>query len=318
MKILVTGANGFVGRALCTHLASQGHIVTPVVRRPCGMAGEKLITDTRDCEAWVELLNRCEGVVHLAARVHVLQDDAVDPWLLYRADNVAATLALAQASVKAGVKRLVFLSSIKVNGEGGDRAYRAEDTPAPEDGYAVSKWEAEQTLHKIAHSTGLEVVIFRPPLVYGPGVGANFYKMMNMIAHGWPLPFGAVRNRRSLLYLGNLCDSIEVSLTHPAASGKTLLPCDAENVSTPILIKRLAQSMGRKSCLIPIPPWLIHIIGVLLGKNHQMNRLLGSLIIDPSGMQRELGWTPPFTMEEGLQKTVIWFQRHKSDHETLS
>lgn len=318
MKVLVTGANGFVGRALCEHLASVGHIVTPVVRRQCGMPGELVIADMGDRQAWSESLKDCDSVVHLAARVHMMQDTASDPWGLYRAVNVTATLALAQAAAATGIKRLVFLSSIKVNGEGGNQAYSAYDVPAPEGPYARSKWEAEQCLCDVARGTDLEVVILRPPLIYGPGVGANFHKMMRVVDHGWPLPLGAVSNRRSLLYLGNLCDVIVTSLTHPAAAGKTLLPCDAENVSTPELIERLAQVMGRMPRLVPISPSLLRIMGAVSGKKTQVDRLLGSLIIDPSDMQREIGWTPPFSMQVGLQETVAWYRRQKSHHETRS
>lgn len=311
MKILVTGASGFVGRALCRHLASLGHSVVPVVRQPRGLPGEQVISDMDEPTAWSELLRDCEGVVHLAARVHQMQDSAADTWRLYRATNMSATIALARAAASAGIKRLVFISTIKVNGEGGDRAYRADDIPTPEDPYAMSKWEAEQGLHEIARETGLEVVILRPPLIYGAGVRANFLKLMAAVDRGWPLPLGAVHNRRGMVYLGNLCDAIAVSLTHTAAAGKTFLPCDAEEVSTPELITRLAQSMGRKPRLIPVPLSLLRFAGWLFGKSRQVDRVLGSLVLDSSTMRETLGWTPPYSMEQGLKKTAAWYRDSK-------
>ena len=184
MKVLVSGANGFVGRALCSHLDTHRHAVVPAVRRASGLAGEVVVGDIDCTTDWGATLAACDAVVHLAARVHVMDDPAHNPLALYRATNTEATLNLARQAARAGVKRFVFISSIKVNGEGRDAPYRETDVPAPDDAYAISKWEAEQGLQRIAADTGLEVVILRPPLVYGPGVKANFLRLMQMVQRG--------------------------------------------------------------------------------------------------------------------------------------
>lgn len=308
MRILVTGANGFVGRALGDHLAAGGHVVVPVVRRPCGLAGEVVVGDMGGETAWGETLQSCGAVVHLAARVHVMHDTATDPLALYRATNTDATLNLARQAVQAGVKRFVFVSSVKVNGEGRDEPYRETDAPAPEDAYAISKWEAEQGLGRIAQESGLEVVVLRPPLVYGPGVKANFRRLIDMIARGWPLPLGAIRNRRSLLYLGNFVDAIRVCVEHPAAAGQTFLVDDGEPVSTPELVRAVARAMGRPARLLPVPAGVLEFAGALLGKRAAVRRLTGSLWVDSSLIRSRLGWTPPFSMAAGLAATVADLQ----------
>jgi len=192
MKILVTGATGFVGRILCDQLSTSGHLVVSAVRRESGLLNEVVVGDLGPATDWWQALAGCDAVVHLAARVHMMREDAVDPMALFRAINAEATLNLARQAAQAGVKRFVFVSTIKVSGEGRDEPYRETDVPAPEDAYAISKWEAEQGLRRIAQETGLEVVILRPPLVYGPGVKANFLRLMQMVARGWPLPLGAI------------------------------------------------------------------------------------------------------------------------------
>ena len=245
MKVLVSGANGFVGRALCSYLATQGHGVAPVVRRASCLAGEVIVGDIDGTTDWTAALAGCDAVVHLAARVHVMNDAAHNPLALFRATNLEATLNLARQAAQAGVKRFVFISSIKVNGEGRDAPYRETDVPAPKEAYAISKWDAEQGLQRIAADTGLEVVILRPPLVYGPGVKANFMRLLRMVKRGWPLPLGAILNRRSLLYLGNFVDAIRVCVEHPTAGGQIFLLDDGEPVSTPELIRALARAMGR-------------------------------------------------------------------------
>jgi UDP-glucose 4-epimerase len=243
-------------------------------------------------------------VVHLAARVHVMDDMDQNPLASYRATNLDATPNLARQAADARVKRFVFISSIKVNGEGGDAAYREIDAPAPADAYAISKWEAEQGLWRIARETGLEVVILRPPLVYGPGVKANFLRLMQLIQKGWPLPLGAIRNRRSLLYLGNLVDAIRLCAEHPAAAGQTFLLDDGEAVSTPDLIRAVAHAMGRTARLPAVPVRVIEFAGVLLGKRAAVARLTGSLWVDSSLIRSQLNWTPPYSMEAGLAATV--------------
>ena len=304
MKVLVTGATGFVGKALCGELVAHGHAVVPAVRRASGLADETVVGDIDDATDWMAALRDCDAVVHLAARVHVMDDTAHDPLALYRVTNTAATLNLARQAVQAGVKRFVYISSIKVNGEGRDAAYRETDAPAPGDAYAISKWEAEQGLQRIARETGLEVVILRPPLVYGPGVKANFLRLMRTVERGWPLPLGAIRNRRSLLYLGNFVDAIRVCVEHPAAAGQTFLVDDGSPVSTPELIRAVAHAMGRPARLLAVPVGVLAFVGALLGKRAAVARLTGSLWVDGSLIRSRLGWTPPFTLRQGLAATV--------------
>ncbi len=304
MTVLVTGANGFVGRALCSQLMADGHAVIPAVRRGSGLPDEVVIGDMSSSTDWCNVLAGCDAVVHLAARAHVMSDTVKSPLALYRATNTEATLNLARQAADAGVKRFVFISTIKVNGEGRDAAYLETDTPAPADAYAISKWEAEQGLHRIAQETGLEVVILRPPLVYGPGVKANFLRLMRMVGRGWPLPLGAIRNRRSLLYLGNFVDAIWLCVEHPAAAGQTFLLDDGEAVSTPELIRALARTMGRPVWLLAVPVGVLKLAGALLGKRAAVARLTGSLFVDDSAIRSRLGWTPPYSMEAGLAATV--------------
>lgn len=303
-KVLVTGATGFVGQALCDHLTGIGHEVIPAVRRTRGLPGEVVIGDIDVSTDWRAALMGCDAVVHLAARVHVLDDTAQNPLTLYRETNTEATLNLARQAAQASVKRLVFISSIKVNGERRDVAYRETDIPMPEDAYAISKWEAEQGLQQIAQETGLEVVILRPPLVYGPGVKANFLRLIRTIERGWPLPLGAIHNQRSFLYLGNFVDAIRLCIEHPDAAGQTFLLDDGQPVSTPELIHAVARAMGRPARLLAVPVGILERVGMLLGKRAAVTRLTGSLFVDSSAIRTRLGWTPPFSMEAGLAATV--------------
>jgi len=304
VRVLVTGATGFVGKALVRDLAGRGHGAIPVVRRAAALPHEVIVPDMNAQTDWHPALAGCDAVVHLAARVHLMHDTAQDPLALYRATNTEATLNLARQAARAGVKRFVFVSSIKVNGEGRDTPYRETDVAAPEDAYAISKWEAEQGLQRIAQETGLEIVILRPPLVYGPGVKANFLRLMRMVQRGWPLPLGAIRNRRSLLYLGNFVDAICLCVEHPAAAGQTFLLDDGQPVSTPELVRAVARAMGRPARLLAVPVDMLEIVGTLLGKRASVARLKGSLWVDSSLIRRRLGWTPPYSMEAGLAETV--------------
>lgn len=304
MRIVVSGANGFVGRALCIHLRTHGHVAIPAVRRGSGLAGEVVVGDIRGTNDWAVALTGCDAVVHLAARVHVMNDTEQDPLERYRAINTEATLNLARQATRAGVKRFVFISTIKVNGEGRATPYRETDTAAPEDAYAISKWEAEQGLQQIAAETGLEVVILRPPLVYGPGVKANFLRLLRTVERGWPLPLGAIRNRRSLLYLGNFVDAIRLCVEHPAAAGQTFLLDDGEAVSTPDLVRAVAHAMERPARLLWVPVSVLEFMGTLLGKRTAVSRLTGSLWVDSSLIRSRLSWTPPYSMEAGLAATV--------------
>jgi nucleoside-diphosphate-sugar epimerase len=313
VKLLVTGATGFVGTALRARLAASRHEVVPAVRGKSGLPHEVVVGNLDASTDWRPALAGCDVVVHLAARVHVMDDTAQDPLTLYRETNTEAMLNLARQAVDAGVKRFVFISTIKVNGEGRDAAYRETDAPAPADAYAISKWEAERGLHRIAADTGLEVVILRPPLVYGPGVKANFLRLMRTVARGWPRPLGAIRNRRSLLYLGNFVDAIRLCVEHPAAAGQTFLLDDGEAVSTPDLIRALAHAMGRPARLLAVPVGVLELAGALLGKRAAVARLTGSLYVDSSAIRSRLGWVVPYSLQQGLAATVADWQRCLTD-----
>ncbi len=304
MKALVTGATGFVGTALCARLAENGLEVVPAVRGKSGLPHEMVVSNLDASTDWQSALSGCDAVVHLAARVHVMDDTVQNALARYRETNTEATLTLARQAAQAGVKRFVFISTIKVNGEGRDVAYRETDVPAPDDAYAISKWEAEQGLQQIAQETGLEVVVLRPPLVYGPGVKANFMRLIRIIKRGWPLPLGAIRNQRSLLYLGNFVDAIRLCIEHPDAAGQTFLLDDGHPVSTPELIRAVAHAMGRPARLLAVPVGMLELAGTLLGKRAAVARLTRSLYVDGSAIQTQLGWTPPFSMEAGLAATV--------------
>ena len=311
--VLVTGANGFIGSTLCIDLARRGYAVRTAVRelsRAIGLPGEMvLIADIGAVADWSSALAGVDSVVHLAARVHVMQDSAADPLTEFRKINVEGTLNLAQQAAEAEVRRFIFVSSIKVNGEGTPlgQPFTEEDSPNPQDAYAQSKWEEEQTLMKVSRETGLEIVILRLPLVYGSEVKANFLRLMQWVAWGVPLPLGAARNQRSLVYLGNLVSAIDACLTHPSASNQTYLVSDGEDLSTTELIRRIAQALGRSARLFSFPPFLLRMVGRLTGKTEKVDRLLNSLVIDSSKIFRELNWTPPYSVEQGLAETAKWF-----------
>lgn len=314
MKALVTGPNGFVGQALCTVLDRAGWQVARAVRRTRGDAGEVAVGDIGADTSWQEALQGCDAVVHLAARVHVMRDAAADPLAEFRAVNTAGTLNLARQAAQAGVRRFVFLSSIKVNGEEtrSGRPFRADDPPAPEDAYAVSKHEAEQGLLALAAETGMAVAIIRPPLVYGPGVKANFRAMMGWLARGIPLPLGALDNRRSLVALDNLVDLIVTCLSHPTATNQVFLVSDGEDVSTAELLARTGLALGRPARLISVPTALLQLAARLLGKAAVARRLCGNLQVDISKTRDLLGWQPPIGMTEGLRRTARDFLDEKT------
>ncbi len=299
MKVLVTGANGFIGRALVQDLRGRGHQVVTATRRPasnCVGVGE--IDGSTD---WSAALQGCDAIVHAAARVHQMKEEATDAEALYRRTNVDGTLNLARQAAASGVRRFIFLSSIKAMGEAGH--FTAETPCRPEDAYGRSKREAEEGLLQLA-ATGLEVVILRLPLVYGPGVKGNFASLMRVVEKGLPLPFGAVRNARSLLYLGNLTDVVALCLTHEAAAGRVFLPSDGVDVSTSELIRGIANGMGRSARLLPVPPSLMILAAGILGKGPAAARLFGDLAVDSTPLFRDLGWRPPFTMDEGVRSTA--------------
>lgn len=309
MKVLVSGANGFVGCALCKSLSLRGYTAIPAVRVASGFTGELVIGNIDGATDWTIALAACNAVVHLAARVHVMGDVAADALAQCRPTNTDATLNLARQAAQAGVKRFVFISSIKVNGEGRNAPYRESDVPLPQDAYAISKWEAEQGLADIAKQTGLEVVVLRPPLIYGPGVGANFLRLMQLVERGWPMPFGAIRNRRSLLYLGNFTDAIRLCIEHPAAAGQTFLLDDGQAVSTPELIRALARAMARPARLLAVPVGLLEAAGSLAGMRSAVAKLTNSLFVDSSLIRSHLAWVPPHTLQQGLAATVAEWRR---------
>lgn len=308
-RFLVTGANGFVGKALCAELHERGIAVCAAVRSANVEFDdlEREIVGAIDAETdWTNALHGVDVVTHLAARVHVMHDESNDPLEEFRRVNVAGTENLARQAARAGVKRLVFVSSIKVNGEATceGRQFSECDMPSPQDPYGVSKWEAEQALHLVAKETGMEVVIVRPPLVYGAGVKGNFAQMLKVLASGTPLPLASVNNQRSLIYVGNLVDALILCGTHPAATEQTYLVSDGEDVSTPDLLRQLGAAIGYPARLFPCPPALLKLAGRLTGKAEQIDRLLGSLSVDSGKIRRELGWAPPYTLQQGLQATA--------------
>ena len=312
-EVLVTGANGFVGTALCRSLAAEGRVVRRALRRRSGgphsasFPGIVTVGDIGPETEWSVALEGVHVVIHLAARVHVMDDSSEDPLGAYRHVNVAGTENLARQAAACGVRRLVFISTVKVHGEERDVSYSEENDLSPKDPYGVSKLEAETVLHRVAEETGLEVVIIRPPLVYGPGVKANFLRLLGVVVRGIPLPFASINNRRSMVYLGNLVEAISICATHPKAAGQVFLVSDCDDVSTAELIRRIAIALGREPRLMHFPPNLIRLAGRLLGKTNAVVRLLGSLTIDSSKIKRELGWQPPYTMIEGITKTAEWY-----------
>jgi len=310
MNILLTGANGFLGSRLAVTLNNKPYVrLTAAVRRSVQLSAMNVV-EVQSLDAntdWSDAVTEQQIVIHTAARAHIMKDEAADPLVEYRRVNVEGTLNLARQAVDAGVARFIFISSIKVNGEqttcGG--VYQAEDLPAPEDAYGISKYEAEQGLLQIAADTGLEVVIIRPPLVYGPGVKGNFSSMMRVVEKGFPLPLGAINNKRSLVALDNLVDLIIICTYHPAAANQVFLVGDGEDLSTTELLRGVAKAAGVSSRLIPVPALVLMFMASLFGKKEMAQRLLGSLQVDISKARDLLGWTPPISVEEGLRRCFV-------------
>ena len=312
-NILLTGATGFVGGAVLNRLIAADQKVTAAVRSttvPISSKARRIVVPGLAAETgWSEALGACDVVIHSAARVHVMDEQSADPLAEFRKVNVDGTLNLARQAAAAGVKRFIFISSIKVNGEGTalDRPYTVFDTPAPQDPYGVSKMEAEQGLHELAQQTGMEVVIIRPVLVYGPGVKANFRSMMNWLNKGVPLPLGAIHNKRSLVSLDNLVDLIVTCIDHPAAANQTFLISDGVDLSTTEMLQRMAKALGRTARLVPVPATLLESGAAVLGKRAVAQRLCGSLQVDISHTRNTLGWTPPVSVDDGFRTAASAF-----------
>lgn len=313
MTTLVTGANGFVGSALCARLLRDGMSVRGAVRSlnklPRG-AEATAIGDLSSQTDWSAALRNVEQIVHLAARVHLMNDDNSEPLAEFRRVNVDATAALARQAALAGVRRFVFLSSIKVNGEFtvDGKPFTADDVPSPEDPYGVSKYEAEQLLRQIAAETGMKVVIIRPPLVYGPGVKANFELMMKWLSRGVPLPLASVtENRRSFVALDNLVDLIVTCLNHPVYFNQIFLVSDGEDISTAALLKRTSEAIGYPARLFDLPIVLLKLGAMMVRKPGMYQRLCGSLQLDIDKTRQLLGWKPPVSVDEGLRRTAEGF-----------
>lgn len=316
VKVLITGATGFVGKHLCEHLVEKGFRV-----RGTHLAWEGLNELNQKVEPieidpispdtnWDLALAEINTVIHLAARVHVMSDTSTNPLAEFRKVNCAGTINLALKAARAGVKRFVFMSTIGVNGDNsGNGSFLESDQPRPHNPYSVSKHEAELALWEISKETGMELVVIRAPLVYGPRNPGNFLSLLRIVSKGVPLPFASINNCRSLIYVGNLVDALSTIVIHPEASGKTYLVSDGEDVSTPELIRLTARSLGVRARLIIFPLFLMKIAGLLTSKSGAVKQLTGSLTVDSSKIKHELGWVPPFTLSEGLMETATWFLR---------
>lgn len=306
-KILVTGANGFVGSELGNILRKRDIPFVAAVRKKTTQS-EFQIGDLTGATKWQDALSGCDVVIHLAARVHIMKDNASDPLRAYRAVNVYATMNLARQAVAQGIKRFVFVSTVKVNGEiTTDQPFTAHDLPAPIDPYAQSKFEAESQLRALSQQTGLQVVIVRPPLIYGPGVCANFLKLMQLIKLGLPLPFKGIENRRSMVALDNFVDFLSLCARHPQAAGQTFMISDDNDLSIAALIRLLAQSMHRYPLLFPMPVQLIKSCANALGRPDVVDRLLGSLQVDITHTKETLYWRPIVSTDMAIRKTVQHF-----------
>lgn len=303
----VTGASGFVGQALVTHLRRQGREVRELVRTAApGSTGQVAVGDIGGATDWARALEGLACVVHCAARVHVMRESAADPLAAFRQVNVEGTRRLARQAARAGVRRLVFLSTVKVHGESTQpgRPWTATDAAHPQDAYGVSKWEAEQALWAEAADSKLEVVVVRPPLVYGPGVRANMERLRRLVARGIPLPLGGVDNRRSLVSLDNLVDMLACCIDHAHAPGHRFLVSDGQDLSTPDLVRAMASAMNRPARLLPVPAAWLRLAGRLTGRSAEVERLVGSLQVDLGPTRAALGWQPPLTAAQGLHRWI--------------
>jgi nucleoside-diphosphate-sugar epimerase len=322
MTVLVTGASGFLGRHVSSAFLAAGTPVRGLVRPGSAPLGQGVApapaAGVHDREGVRRALEGVDTVVHLAARVHVMNDAAADPLAEFRRVNVEGTRVLLDEAVRAGVRRFLFVSSVKALGEGGERPWTDDTPPAPLDPYGVSKLDAERLVRQVADGAGMHAPVLRLPLVYGPGVRANFLKLMETVDRGIPLPFGLVRNRRSLAFSGNVAAAIRVALDAPAAARETFLVSDGEDLSTPELVRRIAAALGRPARLVPVPPALFRAAGAagdLVSRvapfpltSAAVARLLGSLAVDSSRLGRVTGFVPPYSVTQGLRETAAWYR----------
>ena len=317
-RVLVTGGQGFLGKALAAGALSKGFTVRVSSRQKLVASERRLefsqVGDLGPKTDWIAALQDVDAVVHCAGRAHVMKDTAADPLAAFRAVNFDGTLNLARQAIAAGVKRFVFISSIGVNGVQSvlGNPFSDTDKPNPHNAYSLSKWEAEQGLLRVAEGAGLEVVIIRPPLVYGPNAPGNFGSLVRWLRRGVPLPLGAINNLRSMVALDNLVDLILTCIDHPAAANQTFLVSDGEDLSTTQLLQRLGRALGKPARLIPVPAMLLKAGAALVGKPAIAQRLCGSLQVDISKTQQLLGWTPPLSVDEGLKRAAEGYLREAS------
>ena len=311
-RVLITGAGGFIGRAMVRDLAAAGYAVRGLVRRETELGPgveSRVVADVAEAAEHHGALEDIDIVIHLAARVHRTGEFGKKFLDRYVEDNATATHRLATAAVRGGIERLIFVSSIKVHGDVGDRPYTENDPTQPNDTYGISKLRAEQALAKIRAETNLATVILRPPLVYGPGVKANFRTLLWLADSSLPLPLGKIdRNRRSYLYLGNLLSAVRKAMSEPAAVGRTYLVSDGEDVSTTALVARLRAAFGRKPRLIPVPVAMLSAAALIVAGRSIVEPLTSSRRIDDSRIRRELDWRPNYTFDQGLVATAAWYR----------
>ena len=311
-KIVITGVTGFIGRALCQHLLKKGHTTVGTSRTPdlkaipADMPIYKLNYDD-DSANWAKILSGADTVVHLAARAHVLKDTQLNSAEAYQKSNVDFTVRLAESALRAAVKRFIFISSIKVNGEATTTPFSESDPPAPEGAYSLSKFTAELKLTELTKNTAMELTILRIPLVYGPNVKGNFLSLLKICEKAWPLPLGRINNNRSLLYLGNFVSAVEATITHPGNSSGTYLISDGDDISTSDLIKEISNILNRPNRLFPLPLSILSLLAVCIGKTSAFDRLTGSLQLESTKFQQKFDWKPVFSLRHGLEDTARWF-----------
>jgi nucleoside-diphosphate-sugar epimerase len=319
VRVLVTGANGFVGKHLCRFLLENGFSVAGAVRTesgldhlPDGVTGV-IVGEVGSNTEWGAALTGVDSVVHLAARVHIIKERSQDPLAAFREVNVEGTRCLVEKAAACGVSRFVFLSSVGVNGEETEEPFSEEDPPNPHDPYSQSKWEAEQDLvERVSRAGELKVVVLRPPLVYGPNGVGNLVRLLAWVDRGIPLPLASVRNRRSFVYVGNLVHAIGHCLEHPSAANQTFLVSDGEDVSTPELIRELGQALNRPVRLFPVSPTILKVAGLATGRSKDIQRLVGSLTMSTEKVSRLTGWNPPFGWKDGIRETARWYSSSRS------